>query len=73
MATLACSHAKEIRQAMNKDYRIPECPDIVVLTPVVEEILQLGTEQEIAEAIDRISAIDILWTIRRALKVWRQL
>ncbi|KAF9404053.1 hypothetical protein BGZ94_004400, partial [Podila epigama] len=68
-----CSHAKRIHQAMRKDYRVPEYPDIIALTPKVEEILQLETEQDIAEAIDEMSATDIPWTVRRALKVWRQL
>ena len=50
-----------------------EYPEIAALTPKVEEILQFGTESEIAEAVDKMSAADISWTVRRALKVWRQL
>lgn len=72
-ATLECLDAKEIHRAMGKEYRIPDYPEIGALTPQVEEILQFGTEQEISEAIDELCAADIPWTVRRALKVWRQL
>ncbi|KAF9979745.1 hypothetical protein BGZ75_009257 [Mortierella antarctica] len=39
---------------MGKEYRIPDYPEIGALTPQVEEILQLGTEQEISEALDEL-------------------
>ncbi|KAG0313887.1 hypothetical protein BGZ99_008515 [Dissophora globulifera] len=72
-AALDCSHAKEIQQKMSREYRVPEYPDITTLTPELEEILQFGNEQEISEAVDKISSADIPWTARRALKIWRQL
>lgn len=72
-ATLECLDAKGIHRAMGKEYRIPDYPEIGALTPQVEEILQFGTELEISEAIDELCAADIPWTVRRALKVWRQL
>jgi hypothetical protein len=72
-AILECSDAKEIHRTMGKEYRIPDYPEIGALTPQVEEILQFGTEQEISETIDELCAADIPWTVRRALKVWRQL
>lgn len=72
-ATLDCRHEKKIRQKMSMEYRVPEYPDITTLTPELEEILQFGDEQEISEAVDKMSSGDIPWTARRALKIWRQL
>ncbi|KAG9061137.1 hypothetical protein KI688_007767 [Linnemannia hyalina] len=72
-AILECLDAKEIHRAMGKEHRIPDYPEIGALPPQVEEILQFGTEQEIAEAIDELCTADIPWTVRRALKVWKQL
>jgi len=62
-----------IHQTLSKDYRVAEYPEITALTPKVEEILQFGAEQEIGKAIQEMSGADVLWTARKALKVWRQL